>query len=424
MLTTIWDIGYKLLGVIIGLTVAVLVYWLVPITSATEKFVLSLLGSLLSVVIVEFLKQSVQVKDLTKICEEASKKVNRLEQNLGSLNSSLADRFRASAQLEALLRYRTETIPSGRMDEVWLELIWGIRSEYLATNYINAPALYRTGYAGSALAIQSTKIKTMSAKIRKVFIVDSDNELNEIRDILTQQKEAGIEVKYIHKKKIDANQGLAAKCAHLETIDFGLFDSHVLLLWFLGKKKRSVEEGKVLVGGNFEDYKIFFNSLYNEAREFRSVMLATLTRHDQDAIRAWPAYPPQYKDLDYALRERGWLDQFPAGAKNHRFAAWQKDELLGFSILTETGNNDAEFYLAVRPERLRKGFGKEITQMTLDKAFYELGLERVHLKVRKWHRKAIELYTSSGFKTTGLKDEEINGKTDTFEIMELNRSDY
>ncbi len=53
---TLFEIGYKFLGVIIGIVVAVAAYVLTPTVNVVEKFILSLLGIILSVVVVEFIK--------------------------------------------------------------------------------------------------------------------------------------------------------------------------------------------------------------------------------------------------------------------------------------------------------------------------------------------------------------------------------
>ncbi|MEK6303225.1 MAG: hypothetical protein AABO41_21140 [Acidobacteriota bacterium] len=54
----------------------------------------------------------------------------------------------------------------------------------------------------------------------------------------------------------------------LETTDFGLFDSRIVLLWFLDEKRMLVE-GKVLCGGeSLERYRNFFDTLYGEATAY------------------------------------------------------------------------------------------------------------------------------------------------------------
>ena len=146
--------------------------------------------------------------------------------------------------------------------------------------------------------------------------------------------------------------------------------------------------------------------------------LRPLSAADQRTVRGWPPYPSEFADLDYALRADGWLDQFPAGPGNHRYGAWVDRDLVGFSILTETGPGEAEFFIALHPERLGQGIGRELTPLVLAEGFRALGLRRIHLKVRSWHTRGIHLYAQAGFREVGETEMEIRGKRERFVLME------
>jgi RimJ/RimL family protein N-acetyltransferase len=151
----------------------------------------------------------------------------------------------------------------------------------------------------------------------------------------------------------------------------------------------------------------------------RVVAVKPLTATDVQAIRCWPAYTGRFLPLDYALRENGWLDQFPASATNRRWGAWRDGELVGFALLTNIQNEEAEFYLAVHPDRFRQGVGREITRKVLDLGTKQLGLKRIYLRVRDWHTDAIGLYKSVGFKELpGTQVNTVNGAPVTFVTME------
>jgi diamine N-acetyltransferase len=148
-----------------------------------------------------------------------------------------------------------------------------------------------------------------------------------------------------------------------------------------------------------------------------SVVLKPLTADDAFEIQSWPHYPPRVAALDYALRQGGWLDMFPESPTTRRFAAWQQGKLVGFSILT--GNKtDAEFYIAVHPERLKEGLGRKITNQTLALGFKKHGLRRIYLKVRDWYTEAIRLYESVGFHRFGTHVEVTNGVPVNFIMMQ------
>ncbi len=150
--------------------------------------------------------------------------------------------------------------------------------------------------------------------------------------------------------------------------------------------------------------------------------LSTLTAADAEAIHHWPPYPPVFDKLDYALRKGGWLDQFPAGAQTRRFAARKDALLVGFSLLTHITTADAEFYIALHPQQIGHGIGGEIAQLTLQFGFEQLSLQRIYLKVRKWHQRGIALYESLGFKTCGEIVELIQGEPVPFFSMEIGRA--
>lgn len=153
------------------------------------------------------------------------------------------------------------------------------------------------------------------------------------------------------------------------------------------------------------------------------IKLSSLTDADAAAIRLWPPYPDSLHDLDYALRANGWLDQFPDSQQTRRFSAWDGAQLVGFSILTNITSTDAEFYIALHPQKIGHGIGRVVMLRTLDIGFTELNLEQIYLKVRDWHQRAIALYESIGFKKTGTSIVEIQGKPVNFVNMCIKRPD-
>jgi hypothetical protein len=287
MLESIWktviDVFYKGLGLLIGIAVAVLVYYLLPSVTGAEKFILSVLGSILSIVVVEFIKQDKSINSIDRKIDrffETStthtgahgQSIAQVQLEIGVLNSLLADKVRHIEELESILRYGGTSLNIESIDEVWLDLIWRCKEHYFATNYIRPSEIYRTGYAQAALRIQETKIKTRHVSIKKVFILpDTDYDTDEIADInsvLLEQHSAGIEVKTIKRSKIQTHVGLKGKASKLKTIDFGLFDSRFVLLWHLNDN-RNIDGGSVLVQQNVDLYRSFFDSLFTEADVFK-----------------------------------------------------------------------------------------------------------------------------------------------------------
>lgn len=154
------------------------------------------------------------------------------------------------------------------------------------------------------------------------------------------------------------------------------------------------------------------------------IHIRNLVPDDIAVIRGWAPYQSEFEDLDYALRENGWLTEFWNKPDTWCFAVEQADDLIAFSILSRTGETEAEFRIALRVDRTGQGYGRAITAMTLAKGFTEIGLSRINLIVRTHNLRAIRLYTRLGFTEQGECFKSINRKQTHFLIMELRRESY
>lgn len=154
------------------------------------------------------------------------------------------------------------------------------------------------------------------------------------------------------------------------------------------------------------------------------IQLRNLSTDDMAVIRSWPPYPLEFEDLDYALRNNGWLTEYRNKPDTWCFAVEQSGELIAFTILSKTGKDEAEFRIALRADRTGQGLGGAITAMTLARGFAEIGLSRIHLIVRKNNPRAIRLYSRLGFAERGECFKNINGKQAHFLIMDLLKEAY
>jgi RimJ/RimL family protein N-acetyltransferase len=150
--------------------------------------------------------------------------------------------------------------------------------------------------------------------------------------------------------------------------------------------------------------------------------IITLRRFDSSdliKIHQWPAYPPEFDELDYALRENGWLAEFHDKPEAQIYVAEQAKEIIAFSLLAKTGKAEAEFRIALRADHIGHGLGKTITAMTLHEGFSTMNLSRINLIVRKNNPRAISLYHQIGFKTYSTCEKTVNGKPTSFWEMAI-----
>jgi hypothetical protein len=204
-------------------------------------------------------------KRLEKV-DDIAGQLGEMKKELVRLESALAEKSKTNVELEELFQFRPDMVSADNMRNVWTTLLWRLRERYWATNYITDADIFQKGYGESALAIQATKIKVQHADIKKIFIVQDDAELQKMQTVFKNQHDLGIQVKYIFFEAIQSDPALKTKASKLATIDFGLIDSRITLLWFLNKD-RCVDSGQVVLGSNgLAPYKDFFDSLFTEAK--------------------------------------------------------------------------------------------------------------------------------------------------------------
>ncbi len=147
--------------------------------------------------------------------------------------------------------------------------------------------------------------------------------------------------------------------------------------------------------------------------------LREMNEQDIAVIKSWRAYPEEFKDLDYALREMGWIDQFSSKEGTKIYTGEENGVIIGFTILSKENDADskAEFRIALNPDMLGQGIGKRLAKITLEEGFREWGLHEIYLIVRKNNRRARTLYEHIGFQYSGESCREICGAmVDLFEM--------
>lgn len=162
----------------------------------------------------------------------------------------------------------------------------------------------------------------------------------------------------------------------------------------------------------------------NNVEADRTIRLRRLQIADAATIEVWPPYPPEFADLDYALQKDGWISEFSTQPVTWLYVAEQSNELIALTILSTTAQGEAEFRIALRPDKLGHGLGRIITEQTLAIGFDENKLKRIHLIVRKNNPRANALYQRLNFVHCGESRILVNGKQTDFLTMELFAQDF
>jgi RimJ/RimL family protein N-acetyltransferase len=158
------------------------------------------------------------------------------------------------------------------------------------------------------------------------------------------------------------------------------------------------------------------------------MILREIAEQDVSVIQSWPVYPGEFKDLDYALREAGWISEYLGKEATTIYVAEERGALIGFTILSRDDadgkSSRAEFRIALHPHILGQGAGEKLARMTIRNGFEQLGLKRIYLIVRRSNPRARKLYLHCGFKDTGEYRKEVNGIVVDFQEMELEKENF
>lgn len=137
----------------------------------------------------------------------------------------------------------------------------------------------------------------------------------------------------------------------------------------------------------------------------------------KEIVHSWSQYNDEFKELDYALRDGGWLEEYLNKQDTHIFSAILNGELIGFTILSDD-EYGSEFRIALSPNHIGKGFGRLIAQKTFEKGFYELQKLSIYLIVRVDNIRAIALYKKLDFHIVCEIQKTVNHKLVQFIKME------
>lgn len=154
------------------------------------------------------------------------------------------------------------------------------------------------------------------------------------------------------------------------------------------------------------------------------IKLRPISNDDIAKIKKWPPYQNGFEQMDYALRDKGWLDEFMNRSDACIYAAEESGKLAGFSLIALTGEGEAEFRIALHPRLVGKGIGRQVTFATLQTGFRHHNLSRIHIIVRKSNPRAAKLYEKTGFRKTGESVRTIQGKQIEFVNMEMTAEQF
>jgi len=122
---------------------------------------------------------------------------------------------------------------------------------------------------------------------------------------------------------------------------------------------------------------------------------------DAETVRLFHPHPFTAEEADRVC---------DASRRDLYFAAWDGDEVVGYSMLRgwEEGYEVPSFGVCVHPQRRGTGLGGELTRHAVEHC-RALGVQTMRLTVFKENRRAAQLYRNLGFELRELDEERFVG---------------
>lgn len=137
------------------------------------------------------------------------------------------------------------------------------------------------------------------------------------------------------------------------------------------------------------------------------IALSPLKDEDVKIIKTWPPYPQEFSELDYAIRDGGWLD---SRENSDYLSIHINEKLIGFIGMSGIKENEADILIAMHADYICKGYGSSAMKMAIEYYFRKYNLSKITLVVRKTNHIAKHVYEKLGFKDFGESTYNMQGK--------------
>jgi len=256
MSKAILDVVGKFAGLIIGLFLGMLAYFLIPDPGYAPRLIAAFLTFIGTVVGVDSIKLANERLELRK--------------SIDQLSSALSFNLETDFERSDLFPSPQQELKADQMPRIWLNLIFRFDTMFSATNFIPSDMMF-DGKKYARLGREAQALKVNAGKTVRKLLIFREADKESYKNELQAQLGLGLCPKFIFYETICNDTNLRNKLDKLDSIDFGLFDSKIVLIWLLDKDSRHVIGGRILFDvDRFNQYKDFYESVYTEAEYFTS----------------------------------------------------------------------------------------------------------------------------------------------------------
>jgi hypothetical protein len=187
------------------------------------------------------------VRKIARNIDELSERMGALESSAAQTAAFLAgfsgDRF-SELKLVYGIRSLTSRISSGevRADRehvfnMWSDLLREATT-FFAFNYVSADEVWGTeGFAFNVAHAQQIARLKQGCSIKRVFVIDTEAEYEKLLPLMKSQLEAGMDVRWVLKKKLENRPMLTGYLHALGTWDFVCVDNEMVYRVYLDENR-------------------------------------------------------------------------------------------------------------------------------------------------------------------------------------------
>jgi hypothetical protein len=199
---------------------------------------------------------------------KVEERVETIKRRSDEIAARLGDALDVGNRHLNVLRFATHTVPISDVNEVWHDLLSGMRERYIATNWTRREFVYDKRWGKAAVDLQRAKHHYRQVTIQKVFIIEDEAERAEWETAWREQSEAGASVRYIYWAEAQRVKQQDPVWKTLED-GFGIFDNLIAILWLGDRKDRKNTGARIVFRSqDIAAYSRFFQALYAESISF------------------------------------------------------------------------------------------------------------------------------------------------------------
>lgn len=129
--------------------------------------------------------------------------------------------------------------------ELWRDYMWA-SEQWLGISYTKPNQSWYGGYGGAiAQGIQRERVSA-GGTIRRVFVVDDDNEYEQLKQLMIKQEDAGIAVRWIKKDELEQNPYISENVDALQTLDLAVIDNSWVFKTNRNRESRRLEGAEAI----------------------------------------------------------------------------------------------------------------------------------------------------------------------------------